>query len=185
MRDIDSKIAKFAKPYLNTRKNDIHVKICYQYAVKLLESEPGDPAIVIPAVLCHDLGWCKVSEDIQLKAFGPNLNTDLQRIHEVEGVKLAREILRKVSYDLEKTEEILAIIEGHDTRLTALSDSDKIVKDADKLYRFSPVGLRIDSERFDLEVAGLVNLLKHQIEPWFFTETGKKLALEELAKTAL
>jgi hypothetical protein len=101
----------------------------------------------------------------------------------VEGVELAREVLQQVEYDPQKTAEILEIIEGHDSRLTALSDSDKIVKDADKLFRFSPMGLRIDAERFEVEIATHAKLLRKQIEPWFFTDTGKKLALEELAKT--
>lgn len=184
MRDIDYQIKELAKPHLNTRKNDVHVKISYQFAVALLESEPGDPEIVIPAILCHDLGWSKVPEDLQLKAFGPKgFDPDLQRIHEREGVKLAQEVLQQVEYDPQKTEEILEIIDGHDSRLTPLSDSDKLVKDADKLFRFSPVGLRIDAERFELEVANHAKWLMGQVDPWLFTDTGKKLALAELAKT--
>lgn len=184
MRDIDYRIAELAKPYLNTRKNDIHVEISCRFALRLLESEPGDPEIVIPAILCHDLGWSKLTEDLQLKAFGPkDFDLELRRIHEVEGVKLAREVLQQVHYDPRQTEEILEIIEGHDSRLTALSDSDKIVKDADKLFRFAPVGLRIDAERFELEIPNHVKWLKARSDEWFFTETARKLALEELAKT--
>ena len=183
MRDIDYRIKELAKPHLNTRKNDIHVKLSYQFAVTLLENEPGDPEIVIPAILCHDLGWSKVPEDIQLKAFGLNFDPALQRIHEVEGVELAREVLQQVEYDPQKTEEILEIIEGHDTRRTALSNSDKLVKDADKLFRFSPVGLRIDAERFELEIPNHAKWLREKIDDWMLTDTGRKLALEELAKT--
>lgn len=184
LRDIDNRILKLAKPYLRTRKNDIHTKIAYRFAVRLLESEPGDPEVVIPAILCHDLGWSKVPEDQQLKAFGPkDIDRDLQRVHEVEGVRLAREIFREVNYDSQKTAEILEIIDGHDSRLTAISDSDKIVKDADKLFRFEPVGLGIDVERFEVDMDEYTQLLREKIEQWFFTETARKLALEELAKT--
>ena len=184
MRNIDYRILELAKPYLNTRKNDIHTDISCRFAFRLLESEPGDPAVVIPAILCHDLGWSKLSEELQLKAFGPKgFDADLRRVHEVEGVKLAQEVLREVAYDRQKTAEILEIIEGHDSRLTALSDSDKIVKDADKLFRFDPVGLRIDAERFKLGVIEHAHWLKERIEEWFFTDTAKGLALEELTKT--
>ena len=175
-------IFELARPYLNIRRNDIHTEIVYRFAARLLETEPGDTAVILPAVICHDVGWSRVPENLHLKAFGPEADPELTRLHELEGVKLAREILLAVNYDPRKTAEILAIIEGHDTRLTALSESDKIVKDADKLWRFDGLGLAIDAERFKIDRTGHVNWLEQQIEPWFFTETGKILAREELAR---
>lgn len=175
-------IFQLAKPYLNIRRNDIHTEIVYRFAVRLLESEPGDASVAIPAVICHDVGWSKVPEELHLKAFGPTADPTLTHLHEIEGVKLAQEILLAVDYEPHKTAEILAIIEGHDTRWTALSPSDKIVKDADKLSRFDQIGLVIDAERFNIDKNSHVNWLEEQIEPWFFTETGKKLAREEVAR---
>lgn len=184
MRDIDYRIAELAKPYLNTRKNDIHTEKSCEFAITLLASEPGDPEIVIPAILCHDMGWIKLNEDQQSKAFNPKgHDPELLRIHEVEGVKLAREVLNQVQYNPQQTEEILVIIEGHDSRLTALSDNDKLVKDADKLFRFSQVAVEGIIERFEFEINRYLKHLRAQIEPWFFTDTAKKLAVEELAKT--
>jgi hypothetical protein len=66
--------------------------------------------------------------------------------------------------------------------LTALSASDKIVKDADKLFRFDQIGMGIDADRFQIDRNRHADWLEQQIEPWFFTETGKKLAREELAR---
>lgn len=175
-------IFQLAKPYLNTRRNDIHTEIVYRFAVRLLESEPGDASVAIPAVICHDVGWSKVPEELHLKAFGPKSDPALTRLHEIEGVKLAQEILLSVEYEPHKTAEILAIIEGHDTRWTALSPSDKIVKDADKLFRFDQIGFIIDAERFNIDKNSHVNWLEERIETWFFTETGKKLAREEVAR---
>ena len=175
-------IFELAKPYLNIRRNDIHTEIVYRFAATLLTSEPGDAAVTLPAVICHDVGWSQVPEELHLRAFGPTADRALTRLHELEGVKLAQEILLAVDYDPQKTTEILAIIGGHDTRLTALSPSDKIVKDADKLFRFDQVGLVIDAERFNIEKNRHVDWLEQQIEPWFFTETGKKLAREEIAR---
>ncbi|TWJ17810.1 HD domain-containing protein [Geobacter argillaceus] len=180
-------IYELAKPYLATRKNDIHVEISYTFARRLLEDEPGDPEVVIPAIICHDLGWIKLSEELQMKAFGPGFDPDLRRIHEVEGVKLARGILQQVQYDPVKTAEILEIIDGHDSRLYAISDSDKIVKDADKLFRCTPTGMAIDGERFRHSRQYHLQWTSNQIDAWFFTETGKRLAWmelrEELEKT--
>ncbi len=177
-------IYELAKPYLQTRFNDLHVEICYSFAHSLLENEPGEREIVLPAVICHDLGWIRLSEDLQLKAFGPKFDPDLRRIHEVEGVKLARHVLEQVGYDPNKTEEILTIIDGHDSRPYALSDSDRIVKDADKLWRFAARGMAIDMERFGIEPSAYIPWIKEQIDSWFFTETGKQLARDELAERA-
>ena len=175
-------IFELAKPYLNTRKNDIHTEIVYHFASRLLESEPGDASVALPAVICHDIGWNQVPEELHLKAFGPTADPALTRLHEIEGVRLAKEIFLAVGYEPQKTAEILAIIEGHDTRLTALSASDKIVKDADKLFRFDQIGMEIDADRFQINRIRHANWLEQQIESWFFTETGKKLAREELAR---
>jgi HD superfamily phosphodiesterase len=179
------RIHELAWPYLQTRQNVVHIEICYEFARRLLEEEPGDPEIVLPAIICHDVGWIMLSEDLQRKAFGPTFDPKLRRIHEVEGVRLARQVLTEVGYDPEKTEEILEIIDGHDSRSTALSDSDKIVKDADKLFRYEPRGLSIDMRRFGLEATSYISWLTGQIEPWFFTETGKRFACHELRKQAV
>jgi HD superfamily phosphodiesterase len=182
MFDKYKSIYDLAKPYLQTRQNDVHIDICYEFACRLLEEEPGDPEIVLPAVICHDLGWIMLSEELQLKAFGPVFDPELRRIHEVEGVKLARQILLKVGYDSKKTIEILDIIDGHDSRSLALSDSDRIVKDADKLFRYEPRGRAIDTERFSIESSEHIHWLGCQIEPWFFTETAKRFARAELER---
>ena len=175
-------IFELTKPYLNIRRNDIHTEIVYRFACRLLESEAGEASIALPAAICHDIGWSQVPEELHLRAFGPTADPALTRLHEIEGVRLAQEILQAVAYEPQKSAEILAIIEGHDTRLTALSASDTIVKDADKLFRFDQIGMGIDADRFQINRIRHANWLEQQIEPWFFTETGKKLAREELAR---
>lgn len=180
MEETHKLIYEMAKPFLNTRKNDIHIEISLSYAFKLLEKEAGDSNVVIPAVLLHDLGWWQVPEDMQLKAFGPQFDRELRRVHEVEGVKMARKILEKVNYEISKTEEILLIIDGHDSRLEAISQNDRIVKDADKLFRFSPRGFEIDYKRFGIERNKYRKWLNKSVEEWFFTPTAKLLAREAL-----
>jgi len=181
MREIHKKIYELAKPYLNTRKNDIHIEISLDYALKLLEKEAGDSDVVIPAVILHDLGWWQVPEELQLRAFGPKAtDKKLNRLHETEGVSIASEILKNVGYDNDKTSEILAIIDGHDSRLEAISQNDQIVKDADKLFRFSPRGFEINTERFGMVHDQNWKRLYKNVEEWFFTPTAKIFAWEAL-----
>ena len=47
MNPIFEEIWRLAKPYLNTRKNDIHVEISVNFAFKLLAHEGGQEDIVI------------------------------------------------------------------------------------------------------------------------------------------
>ena len=181
MKETFKEIRRLAAPYLDTRKNDIHIDIATEFAVKLLEKEGGDEDVVVPAVILHDVGWKRVPEELHLKAFGPRAESpELNRLHEVEGVGIARELLEKVNYDKEKTEEILRIIDGHDSRKEALSLNDKIVKDSDKLWRYTREGFDTDTERFSETFQEGISRLTSSLDKWFLTDSAKEIAREEI-----
>ncbi len=181
MKRIYQRIFEHAKPYLRTRQNLIHTQIVLQYALKLLKEEKGNEEVVIPAVLLHDVGWDAVPEHLHLTAFGPNpSNPELAMFHEVEGSKIAKKILDILHYSPEKTKEICQIIRGHDTRNRSISRNDQIVKDSDKLWRYSQKGLAIDMDRFRISSINRLNFLENQVEEWFFLSTSRQLAKEEL-----
>lgn len=174
-------IYELAKPFLDTRNNDIHMKVSYRFCEKLLETEGGVESVAKPAIILHDVGWKMVSEELQLKAFGPiNYDRTINRIHEVEGARIAREILEQLGWDAAVIAEIAEIILGHDSREAQLSASDAVVKDADKLWRYSREALVIDCERFCIDPGVHVGWLGKQIDGWFITESGIRLAREEL-----
>ena len=65
-------IYKQAKPYLDTRHNDVHTSLSYDFARRLLAHYPdADEEVVLPAIILHDVGWKMVPEEKQLNAFGP------------------------------------------------------------------------------------------------------------------
>jgi hypothetical protein len=171
-----------AKPYLDTRQNEVHVSVAYGFAMQLLDFYgEAEKEIVVPAILLHDVGWKAVPEDKQLDAFGPNAkDNENQRLHEVEGARIAGRILRSLGYDTEKTKQIQAIIEGHDSRKEALSLNDALVKDADKLWRYSKTGVNVDCIRFGIERQAHLDWLARRIEKWFFTSAAKQVAREAL-----
>ena len=183
MKPIYQKIFEQAKPFLGTRKNLTHTKIAFRYAVKLLKKVKGDEEIVVPAIVLHDVGWKTVPEHLQLTAFGPDQsNPQAARLHEVEGAKLARKILEGLHYPPEKVNKICRIIQGHDSRKRSLSRSDRIVKDADKLFRYSRKGLVIDLNRFHAHRGDHLGYLERHIEKWFFLSVSRQLAGVELAQ---
>ena len=182
MKSVFEKIRQLAMRFLDTRHNDVHTEISTLLAFELLEREGGDEDIVIPAIILHDTGWKRVPAELHLKAFGPNAaNPELNRQHEIEGVKIAEEILQQSRYDSLKTKEILEIIDGHDSRAKPLSLNDMIVKDADKLWRYSRSGFYIDIDRFGESHGEGVDRLRSNLSEWFFTVTARKLAAEKLS----
>jgi len=181
IKPIYQKIFEKAKPFLRTRKNLIHTRIALRYALKLLEQEKKDPKVVIPAVLLHDVGWKAIPEKLHLTAFGPNpSNPKLARVHELEGAKIAKGILEELHYHPVKTIEICRIIRGHDSRKRAISPSDRIVKDADKLTRYSKKGMAIDLGWFHIPRREYLAFLEAIIDDWFLTPTAKRIAKREI-----
>ena len=181
MKRIFEKIWELAEPYLNTRDNNTHTRISVRLAYQLLEKEGGDPAIVIPAIILHDVGWKAIPENLHLEAFGPKATSpELNRVHEVEGVRIAKEILEQVQYDHRKIKEILEIIDGHDSREEPLSLNDKLVKDADKLSRYDKEMFHVDIRRYNHTYEEQLNRLRSHLEEWFFTTSAKKIARKEL-----
>ena len=185
MKTIFQKIWQLAEPYLDTRKNDIHTKISTECAYRLLEREGGDQDIVIPAIILHDVGWKRVPENLQLKTFGPNTTyPELNRLHEIEGVKIAKEILENVHYDKDKVAEILKIIEGHDSRKEPLSLNDKIVKDADKLSRYNKELFIINMKRFKETYSQELDRIRSNLYKWLLTDSAKEIARAEIKNRA-
>ncbi len=185
LKTLHDRIYEKARPYLDTRQNEIHVAISFAFARRLLKAYPdADEDVVVAAILLHDVGWKMVPEEKQLQAFGPKATDgESQRLHEVAGARIAGDILSSLNYDEEKRLEICAIIDGHDTRLKALSLNDSLVKDADKLWRYTPTGVNIDHRRFGIDREEYLGFISARIEEWFFTPEARALAREALAET--
>lgn len=174
------KIYRLASTYMKTRDGELHVQIALNFAYRLLESTAGDKEVVIPAIILHDTGRSAIPQEKESMSWGPNFDSNLLRLHEIEGVKIARRILKKVAYDLSKSTQILQIIEGHDSRKNALSMNDKIVKDADRLSRYSRHGFWSAVRTFRIAAEEAHDDLQLLIEKWFFLNDSKEIARNEL-----
>lgn len=183
MQPVFEKIWRMALPYLQTRNNESHTRIAMTFAKALLQAEGGDEDIVIPAVILHDVGWSRVPETLHLQAFGPRATLpEVNRVHETAGVEIAAAILEAVGYPPDKTKEITAIIEGHDSRPEGRSLNDSLVKDADKLWRYSEDGITVNRSRFDFSWEAMCFRLQSMIDEWFLTPSGRSMARQELAR---
>jgi HD superfamily phosphodiesterase len=178
MRIQDKEIWERAKQHLNVRNNDEHTLFSYLLAEILLANEPkANAEIVLPAILLHDTGWSKIPKDKILHAFGPkNKYPELTRQHEVESVAIAQKILSDLGFEPHIIEQIVALIDGHDTTKNARSLEDSIHKDADKLWRYTPHGNQIIGKWFEIEQAEVLEILENYVLPTFLTDFGKKQA---------
>jgi hypothetical protein len=186
---VEERIYQLARPYLTTKHNDkpariahndAHIRIALDFAFRLLEGGKGDRRVVVPAIILHDVGWNRVPDEILDKAFGPKADMSLLRIHEEEGVKIAKSILAKVGYDSRYANEILQIIDGHDTRAKAISIDDEIVRDADKLSRYSRSAFWLIVEGLGVTPEEICRALELMVEQWFSMSASKEIAREEL-----
>lgn len=174
----DAAIWERAAPHLHVRNNDAHTLYAYGIARALLSQLPdAREDVVLPAILLHDTGWSTVPDADILEAIAPGGGRpDLVLHHEKEGARIARGILDEIGHDADATALAVEIIDGHDSRRHALSVEDQIVKDADKLWRVSPHGIRTVCGWFDLTPEESLRLCASRVEPALFTEPGRAIA---------
>ncbi|MGX4693317.1 HD domain-containing protein [Streptomyces sp. JNUCC 63] len=167
-----------AEPYLKIRDNDAHTIYAYGIARALVDLHPeADPEIVLPAILLHDTGWSTVPEAEILDAIGPGSHRpDLVLRHEKEGARIACEVLGALGHDPARTERIVRIIDGHDSRRVSLGLDDSLVKDADKLWRLTPHGLDTVMDWFGLTREQAHRLVASRVHDQLFTDAARTMA---------
>ncbi|HET8957843.1 MAG TPA: HD domain-containing protein [Microcella sp.] len=168
-----------------TRANDIHLPISVAYAERLCDAYPeADALLVRVTTLLHDTGWARVDETkIISEGFaGDWRKADIRFEHERHGCDIAREVLPSLGYDDEFVERVTAIIDGHDTRQVSHSLEDSLVRDADRLWRFTATGIALASGWFGLSPAEYTRRLRSEIIPELLTDAAVQMAEAELAR---
>lgn len=179
----DAPIWLAAKPWLDVRSNDEHTLIAYQLGAALLRAHPDAEArVVLPAILLHDVGWKMFPEEKLAHAVGPAAKyPELQRAHEIESVRIARGELERLALPDIDIDRVVTIIDGHDTRSQAQSLEDALMKDADKLWRFTPHGIACLCNWFEIPPKETVAMLESYVLPQLITKTGGVMAQALLA----
>ena len=180
------KLFEMAEPYLAKRGDLLHTQVAHDYALLLMEKEGGDKRIVEPAIILHDVGWFSVDPEEMEGSFGLRAAGEkaarINRLHELEGAAIARELLEALKYDASLIDQIITIVERHDSGREPKFLEERLVKDADKLWRYSLVGNSIEIERQKLTPLERYKYLVRNLPSWFFTKTAKEVAETELEK---
>lgn len=186
MKETFQRMWELALPYQDKRDDSGHARIALDNAKKLVGLENGDEDIVIPATILHDIGWSQIPPEKWLLIFDSNVGeaekVSIRLQHQRAGVKLAGDILSEVGYPKDLTDEILEIISQHDTREGFISKNEGLVRDADKLWRFSKVGFKAGTTRYKFELEFALNRLETILKnaAYFYSESAGQIAAEEL-----
>ncbi len=185
-RDCLDEVWRAAAPFLRTRKNDTHTPLSFFFAELLLDEHPqADDLVVRLAILLHDSGWSAIDEDrIFSEGFVADWRTsDVRYLHEVEGCRIARDLLPPLGYPEGVVDAVTRIIDGHDTRPVAHSLEDELVRDADRLWRFTPAGIALASGWFDKTPAEYYEQLTERTYSELITDAARRMATAELARS--
>lgn len=175
-----------AEPYMRARKNDVHIPLSFAWCLRLLDHyDDADRDVCALAILLHDIGWFTIDMDrIVQEGFRSDnpLQSDVRYLHEAESVRLGTEVLRSTGWSAEIIAAVCEIIDGHDTRPLPHHLNDRIVRDADKLWRFEVTGVSVASDWFGLTPHAYVDRLSSQAET-LETDLGRAWAAETLTDT--
>lgn len=188
--DQERQIWAAALKYLEQgRPGDVeHTLRVVAYGKALLDGEPGDPRVVVPALILHDTGWSKVnfSDFVDAPAVDKK-DTASVRLHMSHGAEIARKVLEALSWDPAVTQQIADIIAVHDApgKIKALHDLDAtLVFEADWLDKYGVASQKRYSEIFSDE--GKIEELNRYLEKskfvYFRSKTAKELLSEITSK---
>lgn len=175
-----------AKTFCRTSSDRLHLQESAECTKWLCEREGGDPAIVMPAILLHDIGWSIFSDEENTLARGLTMEARMvNHRHEEEGAILARLVLEELDYDPALIDEITEIILWHDSKTIPRSTNDAIVKDGNLLSRYTPASFDATRRQLNISEAELARSLQEIIERGFHTKTARLAARRYLCKRRL
>ena len=184
--DQERQIWAAALKYLERgRPGDVeHTRRVVAYGKALLDKEPGNPRVVVPALIIHDTGWSKVdfSDFVDAPAVDKK-DTASVRLHMHHGADIAREVLEAAGWDPAVTQQIADIIVVHDApeKIKALHNLDAaLVFEADWLDKYGEASQKRYSEIFS--DGGKIEELNRYLEKNKFVYFRSKAAKELLSE---
>ncbi len=197
LNEVEQDIWAKALPFQDSRKGEAgHGEIATYFSLKLTELLKGNRNVTISSTILHDIGWSILTET-ERKLFYEE-ETDYKNItiwrryesilrarHQEQGVLKAKEILEAINYNKNYIPEILEIISQHDTRKGFLNINDKIVRDSDKLWRYTyPHGIMVNKER-GWPISELKSKMENDLKrnEFFSCEISEQIARIEMNAT--
>ncbi len=191
---------KFVLPVLHARTTDVHTAICLGFLDTLLAqfNEPINHKVVAIALILHDSGWSRLSEKEianSLGVKGLKLNETAlgpKEKHAIESEKITREILACYIFEPPLIQEeinlICKAVLYHDKPEVVAGVGEsmplevQVLVDLDHLWSFSHENFWQDTVRKNVKPVEYLQNLKNDLDSYFVTDEGKKLAKELLVQ---
>lgn len=173
------KIWKEAVKYLQgeIRKDYVvHTEGVVKAMEMLLKKEKGDPDILIPSAMLHDVGWHNVPKLIQAGKDKKSQREGI-RMHIKYAGPNARKILQKIGYPENKIKNIASIVMAHKSK--PKQTEKRLLIDADALSDVFSKQFKSDIKAYKTTAQKLHNFRNKNT---FYTKTAEAIFIKELEK---
>jgi hypothetical protein len=144
-------LRKEVKPYIDLRDDLGHNDFVEAMTIELSKRLHVDPTIPLICAIFHDTGYHVYTSEKLRKMMSKELSStqirEMKATHQIEGSKLANRVLTKYGIASSVIAKIEYIVLHHDEDCPCLSIEEEILRDADKLWRYSKVGFWLDVKR--------------------------------------
>ena len=172
---------KLAVEYLSEgvlRDYVVHTKGVVKAMEMILKKEVGDPDILIPAAILHDVGWAKVPKKHQRLGDKKKL-LQATKLHIKYAPEIIRKILRPLDYENSRINEIIDIVNSHKF-CKPRKLSKKLLIDADQLSNAFKEQFDSDSKAYNITGEELYNFrMKNNV---FYTKIAENIFLKLMAE---
>ncbi len=178
MKSKFKEIWKLAVPYLKKGKRKdsvVHTKGVIKAMEILLKQEKGDPDILIPAAILHDIGWSKVSVKLQMSN-NKDEKIESLKLHIKHAPLLIKEILTKIGYNDSQIKKVISIVVSHKFQDPKNLDK-RLLIDADTLSDAFKEQFWSDVKSYNNTPKGLYEFRKKNK---FYTKIAKEIFNREL-----
>jgi len=152
----------------------LHTKGVVKAMELILKKEKGDPDILIPAAMLHDVGWAKVPKKYQCTT---DKKKQLQgmKLHIKYAPEIISSILQPLNYKTSEVNEIIEIIKSHKF-CKPRKLSKKLLIDADQLSDVFKEQFNSDIKTYDSTSKKLYDFRINNNA--FYTKTAKNIFLK-------
>ncbi|MFA6249967.1 MAG: HD domain-containing protein [Candidatus Shapirobacteria bacterium] len=156
----------------------IHTEGVVKAMKLILKKEKGNPDILIPAAMLHDVGWAKVPKKYQCTT---NKTDKLQgmKLHIKFAPEIIREILKSLNYNVFQINEIIDIVKAHKFK-NPKKLSKQILIDADQLSDAFKKQFYSDAKAYKMTPEN--NYYIRIKDNNFYTKVAKDIFLEQMGQ---
>lgn len=170
-------ILEKALPYLRKgKKKDlvVHTQGVIYAMELLLKAEEGDPALLYPSAILHDVGWSAVPVDLQTTTDKQNARKGME-LHLSESVPIVKKILRDLNYQQKEIQRISDIIVSHKYKRPRNINKQLLI-DADTLSDIFKEQFYTDAKAYCVTVQRMLSI---RSDNQFYTQTAKVIFMRE------